>query len=467
MNEIYDVFTPGRATELTYVDRTHKSVATDLTTQLNRGGKFISLVGPTKMGKTVLVEKTASDAVTIQGQSISNVNDLWSRLAAHFGIPTTTTAGKVNSDTSKWGFAAKLGIDLAGFGANLGGEHTLENSAAWTTELYADQVLPDVVKAARKQGYRVNIALDDFHFIDTLVRKEVIQALKPLVHQGASVIIITLPHRRSEASRLVRDVGGRTVTLEVEPWLRDDLEKIAIVGFSALKLRDSHELRKRLAEEAYGSPFIMQQLCLELCERVNNITRSQAAPRDLNAPQSWTDFWRLVHDEDSSDWLQKLDAGPKTRGQTRNIHNLKNGQKLDGYGVILAAIRALIPKRSTSEDHSRLSFKLSELNDEITEILADTTASKINASTKLGHMSSIAAKSLDQDAPVIDSEDESIEDPAEGAPQPVFEYVSEKEAIHILEPYLAYTLKWHSDGLIGADGGFESDESFSDNYYDY
>ena len=40
---IYDVFTPGKTTTITYVDRTHKNVANELRLYLRRGGKFVSV----------------------------------------------------------------------------------------------------------------------------------------------------------------------------------------------------------------------------------------------------------------------------------------------------------------------------------------------------------------------------------------------------------------------------------------
>ena len=283
--------------------------------------------------------------------------------------------------------------------------------------------------------------LDDFHFIPEQTRREVIQALKPLAHKGASVVIITLPHRRSEASRLVKDVGGRTETIEVEPWSEDDLALIARKGFDELGVNDPLNLGSQLAAESYGSPQIMQQLCLELCERINGVERAASSSLALRAPEDWRAFWRLVRDEDSSDWLSKLDSGPKERGQSRKRHKLKSGLELDGYGVILVALRDLGPK---------LSISLDELNAEIARQLVSKKASALGVATKLGHMSTIAAKSLDASPPEIEDEDEEVQDPATGSPQPVFEYVAEREEIHILEPYLAYTLKWHSDELLGS-----------------
>jgi len=394
------------------------------------------------MGKTVLVEREAPSAVVIQGQSIRHVNDLWSRLASFFEVPVAATAGKVVGNKAKWGFFTKFGIPGVSAGNDIGGEHSVDRSTSYNTEVYADQVLPELVEKLRADGQLVTIVLDDFHFIPEQTRREAIQALKPLAHKGASVVIITLPHRRSEASRLVKDVGGRTETVEVEPWSDDDLALIAQKGFDELHVDDPAQLGGRMASESYGSPQIMQQLCLEICERVNGVESALSTRIDLQEPADWAAFWRLVQDEDSSDWLSKLVSGPKQRGQSRKRHGLNSGLELDGYGVLLVALRALGPK---------LSISLDELNAEIARQLVSKKTSSLGVVTKLGHMSTIAAKSLDASAPEVEYEDDEIQDPAAGSPQPVFEYVAEREEIHILEPYLAYTLKWHSDDLLGSD----------------
>lgn len=437
---IYDVFTPGKTTTLTYIERTHANVADDLRTYLRRGGSFISVVGPTKMGKTVLVEREAPDAVFLQGQSIRSVSDMWSRLGAYFAVPIAQTSGLVTTDRTKWGFFGKFNISVVGFGSNVSGETGSDISTQTTTESHADQVLPGLVAELRRAGQKITIVLDDFHFIDEQIRKAVIQALKPLAHKGASVVIVTLSHRSSEASRLVMDVGGRTEKIEVQPWSTQDLARIAAKGFEELNLSDPQRLSVEIAEQSYGSPQIMQQLSLELCERINRVETRGETVRTLREPEDWVRFWRLLRDEDSSDWLRKLDSGPKQRGQQRIRHKLKDGTELDGYGVILRALRALSP---------RLSFGVHELNAEISRQLESKQISAVGVVTKLGHMSAIAAKSLETEVPLEIDMSTGVEDPAAGSPQPVFEYVQEREQVHILEPYLAYTLKWHSDALLG------------------
>lgn len=109
-----DVFTPGKGTTHTYVEREHADAAVDLRKYLRRGGSIVTVIGPTKMGKTVLVGKEAKGAFTAQGQSLQSVDDFWQRLAQYLEIPTATSSSQVNADKSKWGFRAKFGLSGTG-----------------------------------------------------------------------------------------------------------------------------------------------------------------------------------------------------------------------------------------------------------------------------------------------------------------------------------------------------------------
>lgn len=61
------------------------------------------------------------------------------------------------------------------------------------------------------------------------------------------IILITLPHRRTETSDLVTDMGGRTATVEVNPWNTEDLATIATLGFGKLNLVDGTQVADRVA----------------------------------------------------------------------------------------------------------------------------------------------------------------------------------------------------------------------------
>lgn len=446
-----DVFTPGKNTTLTYVDRQHDAAAKDLRKHIRRGGVLVSVIGPTKMGKTVLVQREAPTAFTIAGNAIQEVADFWERFASYLDIPTETARSTVTSDRSKWGFMSKLSLFGVGeAGADVGGEHGLEKGSSSKSTVNADQAALEAVEVIRSRGGKVTVVIDDFHFIPVQVRKALVQALKPIAFAGATIILVTLPHRRSETSDLVTDMGGRTATVEVKPWIKDDLASIARLGFEELQLTDPLGLAGQLAEASYGSPQIMQQLCLELVETVNDIFESQPSPTQLREPEDWPEFHRHVRDEAAIKWVERFIVGPKTRGQVRRQHAVTGGRQFDGYQVILAALKELGPP---------LDLTVPMLNNQIDKLLLNSRPTALAVGNKLSQMSTLASKPLSAEVAETDDEDAALlvgdtDDPAAGTPQPVFEYLPEAvgTTIHILEPYVAYTIRWHSDALLNGTG---------------
>lgn len=344
---------------------------------------------------------------------------------------------------SKLGF---FGVGEAA--AEVGGEHAIDKAQSSTSTVNADQAALEAVEVIRRAGGKVTVVIDDFHFIPPAVRKSLVQALKPIAFAGATIILITLPHRRTETSDLVTDMGGRTATVEVTPWDESDLASIATLGFEELKLADPLNLASRLAAASYGSPQIMQQLCLELCETVNDIYEAQVYRTELAQPADWPAFYREVRDEAAIKWVERFIGGPKIRGQKRKTHVLTDGRIFDGYQVILAALKELGPP---------LDLTVPTLSAQIDKMLKDSRPADVAVGNKLAQMTELALKPLNAKLKEAETEDVTEDlvdvdpdDPAAGTPQPVFEYLPDAvgTTIHILEPYVAYTIRWHSDALL-------------------
>lgn len=71
-----EVFTPGFFPEHTYVERSGAHLERDLRDGLDTPGQIISLAGPSKSGKTVLVEKVVGrdSLITVQGTVFRTLN---------------------------------------------------------------------------------------------------------------------------------------------------------------------------------------------------------------------------------------------------------------------------------------------------------------------------------------------------------------------------------------------------------
>ena len=87
-----DVFRPGAFPEYTYISR--KSAVSDLsyefrlTQAIKVSGFLTSLVGPSKMGKTILCEKVIGfeNIVEISGADFGEDTDFWKLVAAKAGL---------------------------------------------------------------------------------------------------------------------------------------------------------------------------------------------------------------------------------------------------------------------------------------------------------------------------------------------------------------------------------------------
>jgi len=434
--QVHDVFTPGSYPTNNYVTRSNeaaKKAAKTLKRDIRYGGYFIIVSGPTKVGKTVLVEHTDPDAHVIRGSSIKSVDDLWARFGSKLGIPVSKETGRVTSDKSKWTFWASIGLG----GSTAAGEHGLDKSTGETHELHPEDAVPDAIKVARKNGKRVNLVIDDFHFMAPALALEVIRALRGVTEAKGTVTLVTLPHRAKQVPAMVEDIKGRIQHIQVPEWSAAELEEIATQGFRTLNLVDASGFAKDLAMQSYGSPQLMQRLCLAFCDDVNGIEEEQPVHVVLHEPASWDEFYRELEDVGSQTWLRKLHDGPMVRGADRSTYTLHDGRTLDPYPIVLTALQSLLPAKEVS---------IGILTARIAELLVDPEeAKKMTLGPKLKHMSRIATKRADQDTwdevQEADPDQFAGADDEKGNTQPAFEY--RDETAYILEPFFAYGLRWH------------------------
>ena len=88
VDNLADVFTPGRAPGVTYNPRVEREFEGAMRSYLHATGSALTVSGPTKAGKTVLVERLLprSEAIWISGSDIADVDDLWDEVFDFFEL---------------------------------------------------------------------------------------------------------------------------------------------------------------------------------------------------------------------------------------------------------------------------------------------------------------------------------------------------------------------------------------------
>ena len=215
-----DVFVTDGFPRLTYVDPGGGKPEKDLRDGLAQANKIISIVGASKTGKSTLCDKHfGASRILITGDRIPTVDQLWSE--AYRQIGGQVTAG------------------------------------------YATNVLGATIDAIIDKG--IPMILDDFHYVPVEVQHTVCQQMKNAAARGLRFVVLNTPHRGDDPVRNNPDLSGRFFTVDLGFWSTGELSEIATKGFPQIGLRVADEVIAAVADEALGSPQLMQTLCLETC----------------------------------------------------------------------------------------------------------------------------------------------------------------------------------------------------------
>ena len=261
---IEDVFTPGGEPSVTYVGRERLGLERKVRSALRRRHLFIVVSGPTKCGKSVLCKRImqGQTAITVQGGLVTSIEEFWKLIAHQLRLPYSLTA----TQTSSWAETWLIEVSTSIWGLLTGKAST----TATVTEQralaanYTNVLSLDVISKVR--GIAATLIIDDFHYIDTDTQRAIIRALKSAVFDGLRIIILAVPHRAFDAANVEDEVEGRLEHVAIPSWSLDDLLEIPDKGFAQLGMDVPRSVQRRVCEDGFGNPLLVQEICYELAE---------------------------------------------------------------------------------------------------------------------------------------------------------------------------------------------------------
>lgn len=306
-----EIFKPGTYPQRTYVSRFSKETRYTYEERLEQSlaidGYLTYIVGPSKIGKTVLCERVIGqkNLISMSGNDFVKEHDFWAGIGKKAGI--------------------SMGAEISEESAALSGGE--QRSTTVTKNYFATK---DKVIDYFKENEKV-LVLDDFHYAPPETQYDIACQLKEVIRLGFKAVVISLPYRSDDAIRLNPDLTGRISVIEIEPWKEEELKRIADKGFAELGVQVEDALTSRMAEESIHSPQMMQSICLNigLLPEDSSIITDEMIEEScrftcMNLPYG--------------DVVRVLKAGPPTRGQKRLQYELSDGSKRDIYGVILKVL---------------------------------------------------------------------------------------------------------------------------------
>jgi hypothetical protein len=401
MAKATDVFTPTDMPTITYVDRASKNYEDQLRKAFAIPKMIVSVSGPSKSGKTVLVRKVVGvdNLIHLYGASIKTPDDLWRNVITWMGGPIEVTETKgsnfgVDASVNAEGQAGLPFIAEAKAGGKVGVARSTTNS---TAKKFATTTLDDVVREIGGSDYVVFV--DDFHYIEKSVREEIGKQIKAAAEKGVRVCTASVPHRADDVVRSNTELRGRVTAIDMSYWADDELELIAYRGFQELNIEFAPTVLRALAVEACGSPQLMQAICLNVCFEMEI---EDTAPTDQRMEID-TNGIRLVLERTSvtSDFttmLNSLHSGPKQRGTERKQFQFVDGTSGDVYRCVLLALKS---------DPAILSFPYDEMLKRTRQICKGDSPVGSSVSESLLQMHKLA--NAIQSTPVIEWDEDVLD----------------------------------------------------------
>jgi hypothetical protein len=394
MPRVTEVFTPSDMPSYTYVERPNQKLEQRLKQAFEVPKMIISISGPSKSGKTVLVNKVIEkdNLIHLSGSTIRSPDELWAHTLQWMDVPSERV--------EKRGTSVETGIELHGegkvgiplvAGATAGGKGSLERATSdETTKTFAAGGLQQVVREIG--GSNFVLFVDDFHYIPKEVQTEIGKQIKAAAEAGVRICTASVPHRKDDVVRSNPELRGRVTGIDSDYWDESDLMQIAHKGFAELNMDVSPGVIQRFAREAFGSPQLMQAICMNACfeqqvsEKLPKLHRSEI---DFVHLQSI--FERTSTLTNFSSMIEQLHKGPRQRGVERKEYEFIDGTKGDVYRCVLLAMKA---------DPPRLSFRYDEMLRRVESVCTGDRPSGSSVSQALEQMTTIAK--LVQDAPVLE-----------------------------------------------------------------
>lgn len=333
---VSEVFVSGTFPKETYVIQEDANVESEVANYITRSrGKCLLISGPSKSGKTSLVDKLfylkskKALAIYMSGSDFDSESSFFEYIASKLSL----TSENAESDSLSQDILINGSISpiprVIKF--SLSGKDS--SSYSQTQKKYQHTIL-SVVDALKDNP--LPIIIDDFHFIPEELQKVIAPHIKRLIRE-THVIVLSISENAFRQIKSVPDMNGKMEHIRFGRWSVNDLEKIAQKGFSLLNIVDGMGVKKELAERSSGSPLIMQIICIHYVMDIlnvfdsNDLTVTTTNDFDINKLCSNV-AQKNVHSD--FEYLLKGGSGESKR-KIVNIKGLGNG---DVYKAVLYSL---------------------------------------------------------------------------------------------------------------------------------
>lgn len=415
--DVSKIFRDTSYPEITYIERDNGDKEEILSDELFKESIVVSISGPSKTGKSALVEhvkqnveRVPDEVVEVRGNNIHSADQFWQRVLKQLGEPTHRREESRTGTKSTDRF--DIGAAIEALTAKYSTSETEEDFDVIVEE--HDLGLEAVLEIYSKGEFIIFV--DDAHKIPKNVHNPVAEKIKEGLDKGLKFCVGYIDYRSDALTASDIDLSARVESISLEPWEEQELRKIAHKGFEKLDIDVNTEIINTLARESIHSPQLMQKLCYNICMD-NNVyyTDNDVGNIDINKTEI-KEMFKRVGESLKQNYTTELDLiSGAAKGKSSKQYEWVDGNSGDRYDTVLRGIAANPPKTS---------FELEEVKDRIYEQCSSESPQSGNITNDIKRMSDW-----------IDDSDK--------AEDFVFDYLEDREEqVQAPEPALIFCLRW-------------------------
>lgn len=261
------------------------------------GDHHIVVYGSSKQGKTSLRLKHLNDSrcVVVRCGPKMGVEDLYMSIIRQEGVmidvyDTSTVSGKFGTKV-KLAYKARLP-----FMSNNEEEEETETNATSRVRrsnyiafnLGEAQSIGEILTGLKFQKF---VVLENFHYLAREAQQDVARDLKTFHEMGIRFIILGIWRESNMIMIHNPDLQDRMTEIPVEPWYKDDFDKVIRVGCECLNIRIIGDVLARFKHEAFGNIGMLQEFLRLYCE-INEITATQGRRVHLVSNEKASEVFR-------------------------------------------------------------------------------------------------------------------------------------------------------------------------------
>jgi hypothetical protein len=235
-------------------------------------GDQIVVYGASKQGKTSLVRRhlKPDSYITVNITPKTELIDIYRSILRQHGVVVETVRTDSTERSPKFTSRAKLAIKVPFLGkgeAEIGGDFEATKGQERQFE-YIDFNLSlpqDVAELLKASETFKMVVIENFHYLTEARQREFAFDLRVFHDHEIRFIILGVWSEKNRLAQYNGDLQDRVLEITVEPWVNDDLRRIASKGCQLLSIDIDAELLARCIASSVGSVAVFQELMLELC----------------------------------------------------------------------------------------------------------------------------------------------------------------------------------------------------------